>query len=334
MRLLVLGGTAFVGAAVVDDALGRGWQVTTFNRGTTGTPPAGVEAILGDRTRPADVERLTGSTWDAVVDTWSGDPRAVRDAACILRGLVGHYGYVSSRSVYRWPIPPGADESAPVVDASPDNDDGEYPAQKRGGELAVLREYGDALLARAGLILGPREDVGRLPWWLQRMARGGDVLAPGPPDRPLQYVDARDLAAWLLDGAEHATTGAFNVVSEPGHATTRSLLESCRAVAGGNARLEWVDATFVLDAGIEPWTELPIWLPPEGELAGLHAADVSRALDTGLRCRPVEDTVHDTWEWLQREGPPADKPGRPRHGLDPDKEWDALAAWRQRAKPR
>jgi uncharacterized protein YbjT (DUF2867 family) len=198
MRLLVLGGTHHVGRAVVEAALARGDEVTTLTRGVSGPPAAGARALHADRTKPGELPAvLGGAVWDAVIDTWSGAPHAVGDAARLLASQAGHYCYVSSRPVYRWPIPPGADESAPVVEADPrsmDSDD--YAAAKRGGEQAAVEAFGGrALLARAGLILGPYEITGRMPWWLRRIERGGDVLAPGPPDLALQYIDGRDLAA-------------------------------------------------------------------------------------------------------------------------------------------
>jgi 2'-hydroxyisoflavone reductase len=328
MRILVLGGTHHVGRAVVETALARGDQVTTVTRGVSGPSAPGTLALHADRTDPQALSVVLGNgAWDAVIDTWSGAPRVVADAAGLLAGRVGHYGYVSSRSVYQWPIPPGADESAPVVAASADAADGDdYAAAKRGGELAAAEAFGDqALIARAGLILGPYEIVGRMPWWLRRIARGGDVLAPGPPDRPLQYIDCRDLAAWMLQAAGDGVGGVFNTVSRPGHATMASLLEAAKAATGSGARLVWAPPEVIEAAGIAPWTELPVWLPPDGELAALHDGDVSQACAAGLRCRPVGDTVADTWRWLQAEGDPPERPGRPRHGLDPGRERQLLA---------
>lgn len=308
MRTLVLGGTHHVGRAVVEAALARGDAVTTLTRGVSGHAMPGVEARHADRRDPDAVARALGEdTWDAVIDTWSFEPRAVRDSARLLSGRAAHYGYVSSRSVYVWPLAPGSDESAAVVDAEPDSDDAaDYAAAKRGSELAVHREFdGGALLARAGLVLGPYEVVGRLPWWLTRVARGGRVPAPGPRNRPLQYVDGRDLAAWMLESGRVGTVGTFNAVSTPGHTTIGALLEHCVRVTGSDAELVWVEPDAVEAAGVSGWTDLPIWVPPTGELAGLHDCDVTAAVRAGLRCRPTEDTVADTWAWLQREGPPA-----------------------------
>ncbi|WP_159945532.1 MULTISPECIES: NAD-dependent epimerase/dehydratase family protein [unclassified Nocardiopsis] len=321
MRLLVLGGTEFVGRAVVEDALARGWEVTVFHRGRHAAPP-GASALHGDRTGPGGLAALETGRWDAVVDTWSGAPAAVTAAARLLADRVGHYAYVSSRSVYAFPARAGLDEDGPVVDSSPEDDGTDYARAKRGGELAAEAVFGDrALFVRAGLILGPYENVGRLPWWLGRIARGGPVLAPGPRDLPLQYVDARDLAAWTLDAAERSLGGPYNLVSPPGHTTTGQLLEACAEVTGSGAELRWTEPQAVLDAGIQPWTDLPVWVPP-GELYDtLHQGDVSRTLATGLRCRPAAETVADTWSWLGTlpEGAPQ-RPDRPRLGLDPEVE--------------
>jgi nucleoside-diphosphate-sugar epimerase len=333
MRLLVLGGTSFVGRAVVTAAVDRGWSVTTFNRGRGGWAHPRAERLTGDRLRPADVRPLAEGGWHAVVDTWSGAPRAVRDSATRLAASADRYLYVSSRSVYAPPLRPGLDESHPTVEASPDADATEYPQDKRGAEIAVEAAFGTrAVLARAGLILGPYEDVGRLPYWLLRIERGGEVLAPGPADQPLRCIDARDLAAWLLDAAETGASGPVNLVCPAGHATTRDLLVAAITATGSDAELVWVDPAAIEAAGIHRWTELPGWLPPDPDLAGLISTNVDRATATGLRCRPITDTVADTWAWLVSAGRvlPA-KPGRPRLGIDPARERATLAAWRASA---
>jgi 2'-hydroxyisoflavone reductase len=329
MRLLVLGGTHFVGRAVAEEAIARGDHVTTLTRGVSGPSASGALALHADRTDPAALRAVLGdATWDAVVDTWSGAPRVVLDSAGLLASRAGHYSYVSSRSVYQWPPAPGLDEAGPVVDGEPSSaDSADYAAAKRGGELAALAAFGAdrTVLARAGLILGPYEGVGRLPWWLRRIERGGDVLAPGPPDRKLQYIDCRDLARWLLHAADADLSGPYNTVSQPGHATMASLLAAAVEVTGSAARLVWAPPEAIEAAGIAPWVELPIWLPPEGEGAGLHDGDVAAAYAAGLTCRPVSQTVTDTWQWLQQEGDPEPVPGRPVHGLDPDREREVLA---------
>ena len=325
----MLGGTHHVGRCAVEAALAAGDDVTTVNRGVSRPPADGVTGLVADRTVPgALAAALDGRPdWDAVLDTWSGAPRVVHESARLLSGRAGHYGYVSSRSVYVWPIPPGLDESAPVADGDPDSDDAvDYQAAKRGSELAVLDGFdGQVLLARAGLILGPYELTGRLPWWLRRLADGGPTLAPGPYERPLQYVDGRDLALWMLGSAQRDQAGTYNVVSHRGHATMGTLLDSAVEASGRRAQLVWVAPEVVEEAGIAAWTELPIWLPPTGEAAGLHDGDVSAAYAAGLSCRPVQDTVADTWSWLQAEGWPPPRPDRPPVGLDRSRE-DAVLA--------
>lgn len=330
MRLLVLGGTEFAGRAVVEAALGRDWEVTVLNRGRH-APVPGARTLVGDRTAPGGLDALTDGEWDAVVDTWSAAPRAVHEAARLLRGRARRYVYVSSCSVYTWAPPAGYAEDAPLVEgAEPDAEQTDYPRDKRGGELAAVDAFGaaDSVLVRAGLILGPYENIGRLPWWLTRTARGGPVLAPGPRELPLQYVDVRDLAEWICGAVEQGLSGPFNLISPQGHATMGELLEACVRVTGGPAELRWTAPEIVLDAGIEPWTQLPVWVPPGSDMHdALHSADVSRAVATGLVCRPVGETVADTWRWLREIGGEApQRPDRPRKGLDPEVEAKVLAA--------
>ncbi|MER5436733.1 NAD-dependent epimerase/dehydratase family protein [Streptomyces sp. NPDC002588] len=329
MRLLVLGGTEFVGRAVVEAALGRGWDVTVLNRGRQ-APAPGARALTGDRTAPGGLAAVGKGEWDAVVDTWSAAPRPVHEAARLLRGRARRYVYVSSCSVYTWAPPAGYAEDAPVVEgAEPDAGHTDYARDKRGGELATVDAFGaaDSVLVRAGLILGPHENVGRLPWWLGRIARGGPVLAPGPRELPLQYVDARDLAEWTLGAVERELSGPYNLMSRQGHATMGDLLEECVRVTGSDAELRWTAPEVVTAAGVQPWTELPVWVPPGTDMHdALHGADVSRALATGLSCRPVAQTVADTWAWLRSIGGAA--PRRPGAviGLAPEKEAEVLAA--------
>lgn len=317
MKLLVLGGTRFVGRALVADALDRGWQVSALHRGLTGTLPAAATTLLADRVSESDLTAVLGDgVWDAVVDTWSGAPAVAQISARLLHGRARRYGYVSSGSVYVWGS--HVDETSPLVEGDPGATDGDYAAIKRGAELAVLESFPDALLARAGLILGPHEDIGRLPWWLDRISRGGQVVAPGRPERPLQYVDARDLAAWLLDGLAGDLAGPVDIVSRSGHASTADLLDACIAATGSDAQLVWCSEDDLAAAGAAPWTQLPCWVPESGEFAGFLEADTSRAAATGLRCRPIIETVTDTWAWLQRVGFPEQRADRDVHGLPPD----------------
>ncbi len=321
MRLLVLGGTGFAGAAAVDEAVRRGWSVTVLNRGQRGTPPDGVEYLHGDRLAPDGLAPLAGREWDFVLDTWSAHPNVVLQSARALADAVGRYVYISSRSVYEMPVALGVNESAPVVAAEPDATEGAYAQDKAGAERAVFEVFGDrGIAARAGLILGPGEDVGRLPWWLRRIAAGGRVLAPGPIDLPLQYIDARDLANWLLDNGAGTTSGAFNLVSRTGAATMGEVLTACVKATGSDAELVWTDPEPILAAGVEPWNDLPLWIPVGHEYRWLHEGNVEKAYATGLRIRPIADTVADTWTWMQSIGSVPQRTDRPGVGLSPERE--------------
>jgi nucleoside-diphosphate-sugar epimerase len=331
-KVLVLGGTDFVGPAVVRAALARGDEVTIFHRGQTGSAPDGVRVVHGDRTNATDLDAVTGEAWDLVVDAWSRAPRVVLLAARALEPNAARYVYISTISVYAEAHEGVITEASATVDASPDADTIDYMADKRGAELAIESVFGTerSVFARPGLILGPRENIGRLPWWLRRIAAGGEVLAPEPQDLALQYIDARDLAAFAIDTT---LNGAVNVLSEPGHTTMRDVLELCREATGSSASFTWVGAEFLLDNKVEPWTELPIWVPPIGDMAEFYACDSSLALRSGLTCRPARDTVLDTWSWLQ-DNPGWQQlvaPNRSRSGLDPERELALLAAWKDQS---
>jgi 2'-hydroxyisoflavone reductase len=327
-KVLVLGGTDFVGPAVVGAGLARGDDVTIFHRGRTGAAPDGVRAIHGDRTNTADLDALTGERWDVVVDAWSEAPEVVLTSARTLEPHAARYVYISTISVYADPHQGVITEASRTVEARPDAGATEYPADKRGAELAVESAFGTerCLFARPGLILGPRENIGRLPWRLHRIAAGGRVLAPAPQDLAVQYVDARDLAAFAIDTA---LNGAVNVLSRPGHTTMAELLDLGHEVTDSTATFTWVDAAFLLAHKVEPWTELPIWVPPVGDTADFYTCDSSLALRSGLTCRPARETVADTWAWL-RENPdwtPVASANRSAVGMDPARESALLAAW-------
>ncbi|MBT2211288.1 NAD-dependent epimerase/dehydratase family protein [Actinomadura sp. NEAU-AAG7] len=307
MKVLVLGGTRYVGRAVVDAALARGDEVTVLNRGVSRPAPAGALPLVADRTDPRALRRALGDReWDAVVDTWMGAPRVVRDTCALLAGRARHFGFVSSWVVYERPLPPGADESAAVIGGDPgDEEHGFYPTAKRGAELAALEAFGDhALIARAGPTLGPREDVGTMTWWMRRIERGGAILAPGDPSDPLRYVDVRDLASWMLDAADRDVGGTFTTLSPRGRHTMGEYLDTMREVVGSDAELVWVPDEMVVAAGIRPYLDIPMWLPASMR-GGMHEIDASAArragLDTG---RPLRDTLADGWAWLRAEGEP------------------------------
>ncbi|MEV0196336.1 NAD-dependent epimerase/dehydratase family protein [Nonomuraea sp. NPDC050691] len=327
MKVLILGGTHHVGRAIVEAALERGDEVNTLNRGLSRDPAPGVRALIADRTDPESVRRALGDEeWDAVIDTWAWAPRVVREAARLLADRAGHYGYISSRGVHRWPWPTGADERAPLVDGDPGStDDTDYAAAKRGGELAVTESFGErALLARAGMILGPYEDVGRIPWWLRRLEKGGRVLAPAPADTPLQYLDVRDLAVWMLRSAARGLGGAFTVTGPPGAITLGELLTTALEVTGFDTELVWADPELLMRHGLPLGMEFGLRLPDGSAPSGMHDADVSAALAEGLTTRPLRATLADTWTWLQAEGDPTPRADAP----SPDTWLDAAAEQR------
>lgn len=340
MQLLVIGGTSFLGRAAVVEALARGWAVTTFNRGVSGPDVEGVEPLRGDRADPGALGQLEQRRFDVVVDTCGFVPKVVGRSARALAGSGAHYVFVSSISATTtWPgrpTPEGLDGQPCSADAGPD--DGGYGELKAGCERAVAEVFGgSSTVARAGLIIGPHENVGRLPWWLGRIARGGEVLAPGDPAEPMQLVDARDLAAFMLDCGEHRTGGTFNATAPRGNATFGSWLADCVEVTGSGATLTWVPDDLLLEHAVEPWTELPLWMPKglPGEDNGDHVwdSDASLAAAAGLRPRPVRESVADTWAWMQAGGSVPDTPPRDyllRQGIDPAKEAAVLAAWHAR----
>lgn len=333
MRILILGGGAFVGRALTEAATSAGHEVTTFTRTTLppGAADGAIEAIFGDRTEEDAFDFAKDRQWDVAFDTWAGAPRIVQKSVAALRQHLPYYSYVSSCSVYAGdPQPLGLTEDSHAVDADPFADLTNYPADKRGAELAILDSFGSdaSFFARAGIILGPYENPGRLPWWLKRIAQGGKVLAPGPHDLPLQYIDARDLAAWMIMCAEQRTVGTFNAISPSGHTNMYELLETCRLATNSDAEFLWLPPEFVIGQGIEQWTEMPIWLSPD--YYGMFSIDTSRAAKRSLTCRPITETVSDTWAWLQSGGQAKLPVGRSAPGLSAEKERAALEAWANR----
>ncbi|TMM24125.1 MAG: epimerase [Actinobacteria bacterium] len=326
MKLLVLGGTKFLGRAAVEAALARGDEVTLFNRGETNPelfPEA--EKLRGDR--DGGLSALEGREWDAVIDPSGYVPRVVRASAELLRGSVGHYVFVSSASVYAEPYVPGFDESAPTVELeNPESEDviGDYGALKAACEQVVGEVFPDASTnVRAGLIVGPHDQSGRFTYWPLRISLGGPVLAPAPPEQLVQFVDVRDLGAWLVDAAARRVAGTFNATGEPIRLDT--VLAAC-----GDAELVWVDEQFLLDQGIGPWMELPLWVPREA--AAFLQMSVAAAVAAGLRFRPVEETARDTLAWAREVGAGlVAETTYGNAGLDPAREAELLAAWLKRA---
>jgi 2'-hydroxyisoflavone reductase len=316
VRLLIIGGTRFLGRALVEDALARGHEVTLFNRGQTNPelfPEA--EKIHGDR--DGGLSALEGRSWDAVVDTCGYFPRVVRASAEALAGSVGRYAFISTISVY-------ADLSEPVDESSPlgtieDETVEEFgPEFQNYGPLKALCEravqdvFGDrALIIRPGFIVGPHDPTDRFTYWPVRVARGGPMLAPGPPDRPFQFIDVRDLAAWTLRMVEEGSSGVFNATNEG-----VPLIELLHG-----ADIAWVPDEWLVEQGVGE-EDLPLW-SPDLAFGALHEADVSAAVARGLSFRPAEETARDTLEWRGADAELAT-------GLSADRESELLAAWRER----
>lgn len=342
MRLLVVGGSWFVGRMMVGAAVGRGCDVTVFNRGRTGTVPDGARLVRGDRERSADLARLAAAgPWDAVVDVAGSVPAVVQRTAQALREVTARYAFVSTISVYRdWPHRP-VDEGSPLWDGQPDHDPGTrawdpdaYGPLKVGCEIAVREAFGDerVLIVRPHVVLGPHEYVGRLPYWLDRMRRGGPVLAPGP-DRTIQPIDVRDLCRFTLDQLERETCGAFNVAAPAGRDTYGDMLNACvdavAVVAERPADIVWVDEDWLADKGVVQWTELPLWR----NAAAPWGMDAGKAMSAGLITRPLAATVADTWAWLRDGGRPVTHERFAEHGMDLEREARLLAEWSLRRVP-
>ncbi len=343
MDLLIIGGTRFLGRHLAEQALAAGHHVTLLNRGRSGPglfPEA--EHLVADR--DTDLSVLAGRQWDAALDTCAYFPRQVRSLAAQLAGQVGQYQLVSSISAYAGPPHPGVNEDSPVIQLddteSPTTITGDnYGGLKVACEQAALDAFGGTcLVARPGLIVGPHDPTGRWTWWVQRLLRGGEVLAPGDPATPVQFIDARDIAAWMLHQAEQAHQGVFNLNGPDSPLTMGDWLDRMRTALSSHALVSsthftWADEAFVLGQGVQPWSDLPVWLPREN--AAMHEVDCARARATGLVCRPLAQTAQDTAAWLATAAPapPAGGPPRPAVGLAPEREAALLAAWHGRDMP-
>lgn len=303
MKLLVLGGTKFLGRHVVDAGLVRGDEVTIFTRGQTNPDLyPGVEHLVGDRDGKLDA--LAGRAWDGVIDTSGYVPRVVRQSAELLRDSVGRYVFVSSVSAYGDPSRPLTETSplATLEDPLTEVVEADYGALKAACEHVVDEVFGDrATSVRAGLIVGPCDPTERFTYWPRRIAEGGEVLAPGDPDAPVQFVDARDLAQWMLLLAERGPGGPMNATGPAERLTMRDTLDRIAGGIGAECTFTWVDDDKLLAAEIGPWMELPLWLPGV-EYAGMLQADNSRALAAGLTFTPLEETARDTLAWSLEAG--------------------------------
>jgi 2'-hydroxyisoflavone reductase len=324
MDLLILGGTRFLGRHLVEAALRDDHRVTLFNRGLSGPDlfPE-VETITGDR--DGDLSALQGRRWDAVIDTCGYVPRVVRASAGLLADAADHYTFVSSISVYPDDIGPGADEDAPVQELE-DHTVEEVTGETYGGLKALCERAAEekmpsrVLNVRPGLISGPHDPTDRFTYWPRRVAAGGEVLAPDRPERQVQFIDVRDLAGWMIKMSAEQQTGTYNATGPAYELRMGKLLEECEAV-GGEAQVIWVSEEFLEETGVEPFTEMPLWVPRE--YAGMLEVDCGRAIAAGLTFRPVSQTIRDVLEWDSKRGEPDLGAG-----LKPERERELLSAWR------
>ena len=336
LNILILGGTGFTGPHQVDYALSRGHKVTVFNRGRQGNPwPGKVEELLGDRNN--DLKALEGRTWDVCIDNPTTLPFWVRDAGKVLSGHVGQYIFISTISVYASDATPGQDETGPLAPykgADPmaetmkslQADVGNlYGPLKAISEAEARRQFGaETTIIRPGLIVGPGDETDRFTYWPVRLARGGEVLAPGDGSDPLQFIDARDLAEWTIRMAEARAFGVFNATGPAHTLTTKAMLQGVGAAVHSNAHLNWAPDAFLDAQKINAWSDMPVWVPGTGDTAGFARRSIARALGAGLTYRPLSVTAAETLAWFQTQ--PADRQAKLRAGLTPDREAAALAA--------
>ncbi|HET9713522.1 MAG TPA: NAD-dependent epimerase/dehydratase family protein [Pyrinomonadaceae bacterium] len=313
MKLLILGGTRFLGRHLVTAALARNHEVTLFNRGKHSSG-IGVETIQGDR--HTDLAKLQGRRWDAVVDTSGMLPRAVRAAAEALSDSVRHYTFISTQNVYADVSIPGVTESSPLTTLTSEQLDEAYAIDTSGepsygklyGGLKALCEQaakavmpGRVLTIRPGLIVGPNDYTDRFTYWVVRVARGGEVLAPGRPDRFVQFIDVRDLADWTLSMIERNETGVYNAQGLPGRVTMGNVLDECKSASSSDASFTWANEDFLLRENVAAWTDMPLWLPEEAapHLKGFMFINCDKAVGAGLSFRPLNDMIADTLAWYQ-----------------------------------
>jgi 2'-hydroxyisoflavone reductase len=328
LRLLVLGGTRFIGPHFVEQALAHGHQVTLFNRGKTNPGRvSNVEVLHGDRN--GQLDSLKDRQWDAVLDTSAFVPRIVKLSAELLAPSVSHYVYVSSISAYAT-FAQANDETSPT--GKMEDETVEKIDENTYGPLKVLCEQmaerimpGKVTVLRPGLIVGPDDNTDRFTYWPARVARGGEVMAPGTRADEIQVIDVRDLAAFALRCIEQRTLGIFNLVSPVHTFTMGQLLDSCVAAAKSDASVTWVAAKFLAEQKVEGWSDMPVWVDAVGDEAGFALTSAERAIAAGLNVRPLADTVRDTLAWhLSR---PAEQQAKLKAGITPEREKEVLAAW-------
>ena len=339
LRILILGGTGFTGPYQVRYALRRGHKVTTFNRGKThpGELPSEVEQLIGDRNGKLDA--LKGRKWDVAIDNPTTLPAWVRDAAEILKGNVDRYVFISTISVYA-DTSKGVDETAPLAKYhGPDPYKETLEAMKASGyktygPLKALSEQeaekwfpGKTLIIRPGLIVGPGDETDRFTYWPLRLDRGGEVLAPGAPTDPVQFIDARDLAEWTIRMAENRETGIYNATGPAKPLGIGEMLDQIKGALKSDAKFTWVPAEFLKEQKVEAWSDMPVWA---GDELGLARTNINRALGKGLTFRPLTETARDTLSWFKSQ--PQDRQSKMKAGITPEREAEVLAAWHKQPK--
>src|SRR2546430_12583345 len=338
LRILILGGTGFTGPFQVKYALSRRHKVTVFNRGKThpGELPKEAEQLIGDRNGQLDA--LKGRKWDVCIDNPTTLPVWVRDAAQILKGNIDRYVFISTISVFSDVSKVNMDESGPLAEYKGADAMKETPETLRAsnyglyGPLKVLSEKetekwfpGKALIIRPGLIVGPGDESDRFTYWPVRVARGGEVLAPGTPHDPVQFIDARDLAEWTIRMAENHETGIYNATGPAKPLGIDGMLDGIKQAEKSNATFTWVNEEFLAQQKVEPWSDMPVWT---GKESGLARTNISRALAKGLTFRPLADTARDTLAWFKSL--PQDRQSKLRAGLTPEREAEVLSAWNKK----
>jgi 2'-hydroxyisoflavone reductase len=331
LRILILGGTGFIGPHQVEYALARGHTVTLFNRGRTNPQlfPT-VEKLIGDRNAPNGYDALKGRTWDVVIDNPTQIPRWVREAGAALKDSAGKYVFVSTLSAFKNRAAIGITEDGPLHDPAPP--DAEPPRASYGPlkvrcEMDAKAIWGErALIVRPGLIVGPGDLTDRFSYWPIRVEQGGEMLAPGTPDDPVAFIDQRDLTEFMIRLCEANASGVYNVVGPRVMLTIAEMLYGCKAVTTSDVRFTWVPADFVLAQKLRPYTDLPVWMPPRGDSAGWARMDISKAKNAGLTFRPLADTARDTLTYYHAQ--PPERQAALKAGLAPEREREVLAAWK------
>ncbi len=333
LRILILGGTRFLGVAQVQYALARGHTVTLFNRGRTNTHlfPS-VEKLRGDRND--DLTALHGREWDVVIDNSASVPRWVEQSAGLLRNSAGQYIYVSSLSVIADNSIIGSDEATAVKQLDDPTVEqvtgGTYGGMKALCEQRAHEAFGDrALVVRPGLIVGPMDNTDRFTYWPIRIDRGGEVMAPGNPTDHVQIIDVRDLASWMVRMGEDNASGVYNATGPASPMTMAEMLYGIRAATSAAVSFTWVNADFLEEHDVRPWGHMPTWIPPRVGMEGFSRVDCSKAIAAGLTFRPLAETARDTITWFKTL--PAERQSQMGAGLPAEREAEVLAAWHARA---